>query len=272
MQLKSVCKALFGKGKRKKLTAVSAVFVAHILLFAGMFSYFHSEDSVTNTLEAKNICVKLLEPNWDLTGRLKAAAMEPGMTIPKNPYAKNDGQSNLFVRIKMTVVLDNFNTEGKSNEYTREFKSNDRRKNVILDAIQMNTDPAVDAPLFKWTTAPTAENWMKDGELDVSDCNHASYYMEYDAAASTAEADDSSAKYVFYFYYITGTKNGESSLLKAVPSGGETPELFSQLAVPVYKQDWLGVFDQKFDITLEAQGIPADADTAAVSAKKADFS
>ena len=103
--VKSSLRSLFHRirksGKRQKLTILFALFIFNILLLSGIFAYFQSKDEVTNRYHAKNAVVRLLEPDWDSVGQNLAKASEPGMTIPKNPYAKNEGQNDLYIRLKI---------------------------------------------------------------------------------------------------------------------------------------------------------------------------
>ena len=118
---------LFHGNKRQMLTATALVFIVYVLLLAGIFSYYHSEDTVTNKYIAKNTSVKLLEPEWDTVGQNKAKASEPGMIIPKNPYARNEGQNNLYIRLKMTLSLGRFDASGRYPEYAADFDNNDQK-------------------------------------------------------------------------------------------------------------------------------------------------
>ena len=45
--------------------------------------------------------------------------------------------------------------------------------------------------------------------------------------------------------------------MKIVKPKESTKELFDHIDIPIYKKDYLGVFDQPYDIILEAEGIPA---------------
>jgi hypothetical protein len=60
-------------------------------------------------------------------------------------------------------------------------------------------------------------------------------------------------KTVYYFYY-TGENSDTMKLVKPQES---TKELFNHIDIPVYKKDYFGVFDQPYNITLEAEGVPA---------------
>ena len=89
---------------------------------------------------------------------------------------------------------------------------------------------------------------LKSGEPFLDDnrteTKNDSFYME------TETADGSP---VFYFYYI-GDNNGDMAVVKP---GGATDALFDDLIIPINKKDYYGVFDQKYEIILTAEGIPA---------------
>ena len=54
MRFKAFIDNLLKKNKRQKITMISVVFIVYVMLLAGIFSYFQSEDMVTNRMEAKN--------------------------------------------------------------------------------------------------------------------------------------------------------------------------------------------------------------------------
>lgn len=255
---------LFHGNKRQMLTAAALVFIVYVLLLAGIFSYYHSEDAVTNKYIAKNTSVKLLEPEWDAVGQNKAKASEPGMLIPKNPYAKNEGQNNLYIRLKMTISLGRFDSNGRTPEYAADFNNNDRRLNSILNAIKMLNGNTT-SPLFGFDN-PSAqiENWtLKD------ECYNLDYYMENKGKRIL---NDGTTEQVFYFYYVNKPKNGENSEMRIVKPQEETAELFDQLEIPVLKKDYLGVFDQSYIINIEAQAVTVNpAESSAVSVQKNNF-
>ena len=261
----SAVNKVFHGNKRQIFTAAAALFLVYIFLLSGIFSYFHSEDAVTNKFVAQNAAVRLLEPEWDQIGQNKAKASEPGMIIPKNPYAKNEGQNDLYIRLKMTVSLGKFDATGKSPEYAADFDNNTRRLNSILNAIEMKNGETI-SKLFRWqSNSGDIENWSLH-----SDCWNNDYYMEN---MGIHTLNDGTAEQVFYFYYIiNSTKDEENPKMKVVKSQVETTELFHQLVIPVLKKDYLGVFDQRYDITLEAQAVTVNpAESAAVAVQKNNF-
>ena len=227
------------------LTAAAALFIVYVLLLAGIFSYFHSEDRVTNRLDAKSGDVQLLEPKWDSTGQYQARASEPGMQIEKDPSGYNNGQVDLYIRLRMTVTLHEFETDSNRTAYNNRYDDSGtsdqaiqnakRRLNLILHALTMENG----TPLFDMTTVGTLDTWT------VNSCNNPNFVLNTCTENGT----------VYYDFYYTGD-NTENKMKKRAPEE-KTADLFNYVNIPVYKADWLGVFDQKYDITLTAEGIPA---------------
>lgn len=262
MQIKEVLKKLPVRNTRQKLTLLASAFIVYVVMLSGIFSYFHSEDKATNRINSKSGAVELYEPQWDGGGRVKAQTSEPGMTIEKDPYAFNSGQVSEYIRLKMTVKLDGFvpRTEsgGEINEtYNEAFNDNTgskkltddvisansidinsrrkRRLNGILSAIKTGTGDAAKA-LFTWN----------DQTQEITGCNNGKYVMV------SKGMNDDCTECVFYFYYTNGNPG---SMQEVLPSGS-TERLFDSLEIPVYKADYLGVFDQGYSITMEAEAVP----------------
>ena len=243
MQLNAFAKKALSGRKRQRITVLSAAFIVYVMLLSGIFAYFHSEDTVSNRLEGKSGSVTIQEPGWDSLGHDKAKAMEPGMKIEKDPSGVNNGQVDVFIRLKMTVDLKDFDETGKTQEYIDNFKDNydpdtnsknaersARRLNNILSAIKL-----ADGTEF----------------LNGSFTNNDNFIMD-------TVTDTDTGKTVYYFYY-TGGDTGQK--MKAVKPGESTTALFDHLYIPIFKKDYLGVFDQKFEINLTAEGIPVSAYT-----------
>ena len=239
-KVNAVVNKMFHGNKRQMITVGAALFIVYVLLLSGIFSYFHSEDAVTNRLDAKSGAVTIQEPAWDSTGQYKAKASEPGMKIEKDPSGYNNGQVDLFIRLKMTIDLKSFDETGKTAVYIQNYKDNfdpdtnstndtrsARRLNSILNAIKLEDDSA-----FINGTSTTNTNFIMDTATE-------------------------SGKTVYYFYYTGGNKNGENAdTMKIVKPKESTKELFDHIDIPIYKKDYLGIFDQPYDIILEAEGIP----------------
>ena len=255
---------LFHRNKRQMLTAVALIFIVYVLLLAGIFSYFHSEDSVTNKFIAQNAAVRLLEPEWDNSGQNQAKASEPGMIILKNPYAKNEGQNNLYIRLKMTLTLGRFDGSDRYPEYESDFNNDIRRINSILNVIEIKNGNTT-SNLFGFIKNSEIENWtLKD------DCYNPFYYMEN---KGTQILNDGTMEQVFYFYYIDkATKGNENPEMCIVKPGESTEELFHQLRMPYLKKEYLGVFDQSYNIMLEAQAVAVNtSESAEVAVQKNNF-
>ena len=223
-KVNAVVNKMFHGNKRQMITVGAALFIVYVLLLSGIFSYFHSEDAVTNRLDAKSGAVTIQEPAWDSTGQYKAEASEPGMKIEKDPSGYNNGQVDLYIRLKMTIKADIFTSKNETYDAGYYYRETDRI-NAILDQIKLaNNNSFLNAE----RTATANTNFIMD----------------------TAEEN---GKTVYYFYY-TG-ENADT--MKIVKPKESTKELFDHIDIPIYKKDYLGVFDQPYDIILEAEGIPA---------------
>ena len=242
MRIKELLKKAVIGNWRQTLTTAVPVFIVYIIMLTGIFSYFHSEDVVTNRLDAKTGAVTIQEPAWDHTGQYKARASEPGMKIKKDPSGYNNGKVNLFIRLKMTINVDSYTA--KNDTYAVDFPD-DKAKRVaaILDAIKLKNG---DQFLNEAKTATNNTNFIMD----------------------TAEE---SGKTVYYFYYTGGSAEQKMAVVKPAES---TEALFDHLDLPIYKKDYLGVFDQPYGIILEAEGIPSAnyQNGLTAAAAKAEFS
>ena len=233
----------FHKRKRQKITVIAALLIVYSVAAAGIFSYFHGSDQVTNRFSAEksDASVTVEEIKWNETGKKMASAMEAGMVIPKDPKGVNDGDEELYIRLKMTVSLDNVTgnlTSGVDNAATGELgmPTNDRRNRSILEAIKIN-----EASLFTNTGAA----------LDSWGCSHGDYVWVEEGQVL------SDNMLVFYFYYTAGEKRSAADIMKLVKPGESTTELFTAIELPVYKHEFLGVFDQSFRINIQAEAVPA---------------
>ena len=72
MQHRNTLKKLFTENKRQAIVLLSALFLASAALLAGIFSYFHSKDAVTNRMSALNGDVAVREPEWLSKGQYMA--------------------------------------------------------------------------------------------------------------------------------------------------------------------------------------------------------
>ena len=87
MRIGKLLDSFLRRNRRQKITLLVAAFLVYITALTGVFSYYHSEDAVTNRFVGRYGSVTIREPAWDSTGQAMAAASEPGMEIPKDPGA-----------------------------------------------------------------------------------------------------------------------------------------------------------------------------------------
>lgn len=256
MNFKGLLEKFLKKNRRQKLVLVSVAFFAYVLLLTGIFSYLRGKDSVTNKLTAVNGSVTLLEPMWDNQGQFMARASEPGMIIPKNPYGYNNGDIDLFIRIKMTIELEEYddtinNLTGTDTEDGEvRIPTDAKRLEKIVDAVMLGDGAGAEAD-YRFITLDTTGESVS--EWKINSCSNDKFV--FDAVNYSGNGTDKDKKLVFYFYYTNGDTDGK---MCAVSPGGSTDELFQYIDIPIYKKDYLGIFDQKYDISLKAEGIPVD--------------
>ena len=233
--------------RQTMMLPAAVVIIVCILCMSGIFPYSRSGETAINQLTVADGSVTIQEPAWDAEGQSMAEHTEPGMLIPKNPSGINNGNTDLYIRLKMTVELKDFDETGKSQTYIDNYKDNNnpdtastntaraqRRLDSILKAIKCKDSNNSVYDFLTWDT--TENKWI---------CNNNKFYFDSTNYGTVSKA--------VYYFYFTGTQN---NAMEKVEPLGETDELFSYVDIPVYKKDYLGVFDQKFDIILEAQGIP----------------
>ncbi|MBQ8927179.1 MAG: hypothetical protein IJ055_02750 [Oscillospiraceae bacterium] len=247
--MKESFRSLFRDHTRQKLTILLAAFLVILVLFTGIFSYLQSRDSVSNRMTGRNGSVTLLEPEWDRSGQELAKAAEPGMQIPKDPYGYNDGQADLYVRLVMTVELGAFDTSGKTEAYRSRYNADEeardqRRLRSIAEAIQYVSGGTA-VPLLTLDSTGDVKDWT------ITSCENADFVYD---PANHAQTDD---ELVFYFYYTAGDREGSDDMMHLVAPDGSTARLFQRVDIPVYKEDYFGVFDQRFQIRIQAQAVPA---------------
>ncbi|MBR4628600.1 MAG: hypothetical protein IKO47_13075 [Ruminococcus sp.] len=227
MQIKKKLKNVIRKNKRQKLTLIAALIAVCVCMLTGIFSYFHSQDVVTNRLTAPNGAVGIQEPLWDNKGQYKAKASEPGMTIEKNPSGVNTGQVDVYIRLVMTIDASTFNSKNDTYDASYQY-SEAERVNRILDHIKLANG---DAFLNAMRTSTNNANFIMDKKTDAG-----------------------TEKTTYYFYYIG---DDAEQKMKVVKPGEKTADLFDHIDIPIYKKDYFGVFDQPYDIILTAEGVPA---------------
>ncbi|MBR6384676.1 MAG: hypothetical protein IKS03_00900 [Ruminococcus sp.] len=240
--------------KKRKLTVISAAAIAvYIICMVGIFPYSSSWETVSNELTIVHNSVAIEEPDWNHTGQEMAGRSEPGMSIPKNPRGVNNGNTDLYIRLTMTVKTEDFVSENDS--YEQAFSDPDRRLNLILHALTLSDGTT---PLFNMDTS--SENISKWTIKDTG-CNNTRFVLEEDSSQETEN------QRVFYFYY----KEENSDNMCVVGTGEsdkKTADLFNYVKIPIYKREYLGVFDQKYSITVQAEGVPV-TDTQPLTVRQA---
>lgn len=93
------------KTSRRRLPYVlgALLLAAGLLIMGGTLAYFRGRDVVTNRTASKTIEILLTELRWQESGREKAAGMEPGMVIEKDPCVYNNGETSVYVRMKLVL-------------------------------------------------------------------------------------------------------------------------------------------------------------------------
>ncbi len=236
-------KKLFRSNRRQFLTVISVIIVLYVFAGAGIFSYFHSSDVVSNRFAGKSGSVTIYEPLWNTKGEAMAKKCEPGMLIPKNPFGTNNGGKNIYVRLKMTVELEKYEGELQGTDTGDGeigIPSDEKRLSAIINSIRLKDKTT---PFLSLDTSGNIKDW-KITSQSTSNGNFIPDKNNYSDGNTL----------VFYFYYTGGDPDNKMKLLKP---GESTEELFGFLDIPVYKKDYLGVFDQKYSITLKAEAIDA---------------
>lgn len=239
-------------------------FVLYGIVISRIFAYYNSADNVTNRISGKSIGLELYEPEWDAVGAALARNSEPGMVIPKDPYAQNTGALDEVVRLKMTIRL-------KPTTATPTF-GNDQHE----DMLQVATDTERKIAILRAILYDNGDSFMKIekatpplgvNEVLVDTGAEGVWKVQYQGKDFLIEAADGtgSESFDFYFYYIgnniIGGSQGyedippENTCMETLPPGATTSKLFNQLVYPIYKKDYLTVFDQGYDIQIYAEGI-----------------
>ena len=257
-------KSMLSKRKRQKATVLFAVFIGYVLLLSGIFSYFHSEDAVTNRIEAKAGSVIIKEPKWDGKGINMAQRSEPGMQIPKDPSGYNDGQVDLYVRLKMTVELGKYSGNligSDTDDGDVGVPTDAKRLDAIVKAIKNDNGEQF---LNLNTTSGAVSEWK------IASWDNPAFIAEAENYSAVDDESNKDKKLVFYFYYTGGdTDSNGSSIMRIVKPEESTATLFDHLDIPIYKKDYLGVFDQQYRISLQAEGIPVREENTPMTAAEA---
>lgn len=232
------------KNIKKKKLRIAGIISLSVILYAvytaGILAYFKSSDTVTNRLDASHGSVTISEPAWDNKGKSMAKTSEPGMKIPKDPRAYNDGEIPLYIRIKMRIRL-----SGTKN-------NNLQRMAAVVKAIMLDGDHSQNGTYQNFISINTDNDNTDMTKWTVSSCNNKYFLCDNINHSSTGNELE------FWFYY-TGDNTGDVTERKMVirEPDEETAQLFQQINIPVYKLDYYGVFDQEYQILLRAEGIPS---------------
>jgi len=258
MQIKDKIKDAFGKNRQQRLTALALLIIVNVLLTAGVFAYFHSSDFVTNRITAEQTppeqplpdertSVILKEPQWYEKGMEKASAFEPGMTIEKNPYAYNDGESDIYVRIKMTISVEasqnvNLSDENVNNPEIKKLSQTEVR-DKILKSLMLSDGKT-----------PLVASVDAGGNIEI---NHSLFSSKTAVPCDYAVEKDSNDNFTYYFYFVKQAQPAiDTNEMIVLHPNESSAELFNYVDIPIYKKDYLGVFDQEYQITLIAEAVP----------------
>lgn len=86
---------------RKKLVSLCLVLALLVTAAVGAtFAYFTDSDSATNEFTLGNVQIDLEEPAWE--GPLEGVV--PGVAYEKDPYVKNVGVNDAWIRVDVTVT------------------------------------------------------------------------------------------------------------------------------------------------------------------------
>lgn len=238
-------------------------FVLYAFIISKIFAYYSSEDVTTNRISTKSIGLELYEPEWDAVGSVLATKSEPGMMIPKDPYAKNTGNMDEVVRLKLEIRLDDSKSKlpaGNDGGDMIVIASDTDRKVAILKAILYDNDTS-----FMDINLGNSNALGNNISVKGSDGN--TYTVNYRGTDFLIEeaGDSGSESFDFYFYYIgnnpiggtTGYEsyNRKETVMEILEPRDNTSELFNKLVYPIYKKDYLTIFDQGYDIHVYAEGI-----------------
>ncbi len=211
-----------GKLNKKQAAVVSGLVFAIGLLICGLsIAFFSNRDVVTNQQKAKEITIRLMEPEWKETGEAKAAKLEPGMVIEKDPYVLNESEDDVYIRMKIVIKGRDENAE------YGELTADSERCQAIWKAIYCKT---------------SGTGGGTEGDTDgicLLDENGVSQNPDFVYENG-------------WFYY---KKAGETDVYTMVASGESTTRLFDNLQIPVLKKEYNGIFDTDFQIEVIAQAV-----------------
>ncbi len=224
----------FFKSNSGILLAVCTLFLATGLLVASpTLAFFTSQDEVTNRVQAYAPEIELIELSWVTSGQADAEAAVPGDVIAKDPAVYNTSDAAVYVRMNIQVV-DKSGTD---------ITTTDRGK-AILNALYVEyTDSSTNTPLFYTVDYDTNPSTLASN-------NQYFYYYDEDTDTSTYDG---------WFYYVTSTDPYTApttyTSLALLSPGETTATLLETLVIPVLKSEYVGIFDEYYDIVVTAQAI-----------------
>lgn len=251
------------KENRRRMLVLFLSFVLYAFIISRIFAYYSSEDVVTNRISSKSIGLELYEPEWDAIGSVLATKSEPGMTIPKDPYAKNTGVMDEVVRLKLEIRLDTSTAvlpAGNDGSDMIHIANDTGRKIAILNSILYSDD----SPFMEIEHGNTSAVGNRITAKGSDGSNYIVNYKGIDFLIEEA-GGSGSENFDFYFYYIgnnhiggtTGYEqyNRKETVMETLEPGDATSTLFKKLVYPIYKKDYMTIFDQGYDIHVYAEGI-----------------
>ncbi len=157
--------------KIKKSTALT-IATASILITALTMAYFTSSDAVTNRFTSGSPSVAIAEPKWDSGGFEKAQKSAPGMKIDKDPRGVNNGDTDMYIRIRMII------------------RGNVAKPEDIVKAIQTNGVQLV-------KNVPVNENYSNNpefiGKQITENKEYLFYYISSDGKMKSVSPSDETA-------------------------------------------------------------------------------
>ena len=265
---------------RLKVAVVGFALFVYFAALSFTFAWFTSKDHVTNRFFSESLGLELREPNWDSTGMLMATRMEPGMHIPKDPYAVNVGNLELVVRFRVTVRLDQSEYQLPQNPTDGDmlFPANGTARKIAI----LRSLAGADGRPFV-TVEPLAGRIAEGNSVSVNGSDGNMYLLRFTDTSTNDNGDqfsqflvevcddEGSEEFDLYLYYIGDNPIGgvgqyitdpqgmpytrDHTSLAVLPPDANTPKLFEKLVCPVYKKDYLTVFDRGFDVNVYVEGI-----------------
>lgn len=158
------------KNKKFKLLLLAACF-GSFLTVQGIYAYFTSQDSASNTFTIGKISQTLLEPSWNAEN---GKNLTPNKEIQKDPQVKNDGINPQFVFMSVSVPYANVTTANSDG----------------------TLNPAADTALFSYSVNP---GWtqMGEAEKDTHSKTLTYRYVYGDSSQCTALAKDQKTPSLF---------------------------------------------------------------------------